>query len=344
VNKIRRRFTFDIEVNYDEIEPFDLVIKKGSSPIQMIGCYDKYKNKYYSFFYHKKVKIILPENIKSKTNKKLYLLLKKHFGTQKFVVKEGNFLSKESKRNWKCRYLYFNSEKLMIKAFMTFIKDITPDIYSGFFIETFDLVYIINRCRRLKISCKYLSPLYEVYVSHGKAKIRGSIVYDIPKMYAKYMGTHRHANSLKKIAESHLKRDDEHKITKTSESIIHEDWYDNDWKKFIEYCLTDVELCVLLEEELGLMDMNEGFERFTGTNPEFITFASHLIESIFNFIKPIYEKQILKNEYKIAFDTKRRMKIEPAGGGKVLTSKIGFYQKKANEIGSVDTFILTVKN
>lgn len=325
--KIRRRFTFDIEVDYDEIEPFDLVIKKGSSPIQMIGCYDSYKNKYYSFFYHKKVKIIPHEEIKNKLNKKLYLLLKKRFRTPKFVVKEGKFLSEESKREWKCRYLSFNNEKIMIKAFIVFIKDICPDIWSGFFIETFDLVYVINRCRRLKISCKYLSVLNEVYISHGRAKIRGSIIYDIPKLYAKYMGTHRHANSLKKIAESHLKRDDDHKITKTSENIMHEDWYDNDWKKFIEYCLIDVELCVLLEEELGLIDMSEEFEKFTGTNPEFITFTSHLIESIFNFIKPIYEEQILKNEYKIAFNTKRRTGFEPASGGKVLDSKEGFYKK-----------------
>ena len=324
---MRRRFTFDIEINYDEIDPFDLVIKKGSSPIQMFGCYDYYKNKFYSFFYHKNVKLIPAEEIKNKIDKKIYLMLKKHFGNQKFVVKEGFFNSTESGRKWKCRYLSFNNEKIMIRAFMKFVKDISPDIWSGFFIETFDLVYIMNRCKTLKVSYKYLSPLYEAYISHGRAKIRGSIIYDTPKTYAKYMGTHRHANSLKKIAESHLKRDDDHKITKTSESIINEDWYDNDWKKFIEYCLVDVELCVLLEEELELISMAEGFEKFTGTNPEFVFFPSHLIESTFNFIKPIYEEQVLKNEYKIAFNTKKRRKFEKAAGAKVLESKKGFYRK-----------------
>ncbi|KKN34310.1 hypothetical protein LCGC14_0795070 [marine sediment metagenome] len=324
---MRRRFTLDIEINYDEIEPFDLVIKKGSSPIQMFGCYDYYKNKFYSFFYHKKVKIIPLEEIKNKTDKKLYLLLKKHFGTQRFTVKEGNFISDESGRKWKCRYLDFNNEKVMIRAFMKLVKDLSPDIYSGFFVETFDLLYIINRCRTLKVSYNYLSPLQEVYLSHGRAKIRGSIIYDLPKTYAKYMGTHRHANSLKKIAESHLKRDDNHKITKTSGSIINEDWYDNDWDKFKKYCLTDVELCILLEEELELMNMAEGFEKFTGTNPEFIFFTSNLIESVLNFIKPIYEKQILKNKYKIAFNTKKRMKFESAAGALVLESQKGFYRK-----------------
>ena len=322
---MRRRFTFDIEVNYDEIEPFDLVIKKGSSPIQMFGCYDYYKNKFYAFFYHKKVKIIPSKEIKNKINKKIFLTLEKHFGNKKFVVKEGKFISEASKRKWKCRYLHFNNERVMINAFMKFVKDITPDIWSGFFIETFDLVYIINRCKTLKVNYSYLSPLHEVYISHGRAKIRGSIIYDIPKMYARYMGTHRHANSLKKIAETHLKRDDEHKITKTSDSIIHEDWYDNDWEKFINYCLVDVELCVLLEEELKLIKLSETFEKFTGTNPEFVFFASHLIESIFNFIKPIYEEQILNNEYKIAFNTKKRANFESASGALVLESIKGFY-------------------
>ena len=324
---MRRRFTIDIEVDMDETEPFDLVVKKGSSPIQMFGCYDQYRNKYYAFFYHKTVEITYFRDIKDETNKKLYVRLRKHFGTPRFVVKEGKFLSSQSKREWDCRYLYFNDEKIMIRAFMKFIKDILPDIWSGFFIETFDLVYTINRCKTLKISYKYLSPLYEAYVSYGRAKVRGSIIYDLAKTYAKYMGTHRHANSLKKIAEGHLKRDDDHKMTKTSENILHEDWYDNDWEKFIEYCLIDVELCVLLEEELELMSMAESFEKFTGTNPQFVLFASYLIESIFNFIKPIYEKEILNNEYKITFDTKKRTSFDPAGGGKVLDSKKGFYKK-----------------
>lgn len=317
---MRRILSFDIEVDWDKIEPFNLVVQKGSSPIQMIGAYDWFKNKYYSFFYHKNLKITPAKN------KKLFLLLAKRFNTNKFVVKDGKFNSSESKLSWNCRYLYFKNERTMLSSFMKFITDISPDIYHGFFIETFDLVYIINRCRTLNISSSHLSPLRTVYVSHGEANIRGSIIYDIPPMYAKFMGTHRHANSLKKIAESHLKRDDEHKITKTSESIINEDWYDKDWKKFIEYCLVDVELCVLLEKQLRLISRCEGFEFFTGVNPNFIGYTSHIIESFFSYIKPIYEKEVLNNKYKIAFDTKKYEIIERASGALVLPSIAGLYE------------------
>lgn len=330
MKNMRRIFTFDIEVDWDRIEPFNLVIKKGSSPIQMIGCFDWFKRKFYSFFYHKDVKMIdyskISKNNAKFTNKKIYLLLKKHLKIKDFVVEEKPFISSESKKEWDCRYLYFNNEKKMLRSFMKFVKDISPDIYHGFFVETFDLVYIINRCKSLSVGYSSLSCLGNVYVYEGNTVINGSIIYDIPALYAKFMGTHRHANSLKKIAETHLKRDDDHKITKTSESIIHEDWYEKDWKKFIEYCLIDVELCVLLEEQLGLINMCNRFEKFTGVNPIFIRYASHIIESFFNMIKPLYEKEVLKNKYNIAFPTKKKIKINRAVGAIVLESIKGFYK------------------
>jgi len=324
---MRRIFTFDIEVDWDKKEAFSLVITKGNAPIQMIGCFDFFKQKFYSFFYHKDVKLIdySTKNI-NKINKKHYELLKKFFKEKNFNVIEGKFNSSESKITWDCRYLDFNDERKMMTAFMKVVKELSPDIYNGFFIRTFDLVYIINRCKSLSVSSSYLSCLRNVYISNGEAYITGSVIYDIPDTYANFMGSHRHANSLKKLAETHLKRDDAHKITKTSDSIIDETWYDDDWDKFKEYCLIDVELCVLLEKQLGLINMCDKFEKFTGVNPRFVMNHSSVIESFFNMIKPLYEEKVLHNEYRIAFQTKSHKDMRKESGGLVLESIRGLYK------------------
>lgn len=318
---MRRIHTLDIEVDWNRIEQpnFKLVIQKGSSPIQMIGCYDLFKNKFLSFFYHKEV------NIKS-DNSKLKKILSKRFNSKLFNVLDGYYTSPESEITYPCRYIYFNNEKTMIKSYLKFIEDTNPDIWHGFNIEDFDLVYIINRCKTLLINYGKLSPIGEAYISYGRAVIRGSIIYDLIKDYAKWQGTHRHANSLKKLAESHLISKTGKKITKTSDSILNENWYTNkeEWNKFIEYCLVDVELCILLEKELGLIEINNQMEKFSGVNPLFVRYASNMIESLFNFLKSIYEKEILNNNYKIAFDTSVGQTLEKSSAGAlVLDNKQG---------------------
>lgn len=318
---MRRIHTFDIEVDWNRIEQpnFKLVVQKGSSPIQMIGCYDWFKNKFFSFFYNKTVKI-------KPDNSKLKKILSKRFNSGLFNIIEGYYTSPESEIKYPCRYLYFNNEKMMIKSYLKFIEDINPDIWHGFNIEDFDLVYIINRCKTLLINYGKLSPIGEAYISYGRAVIRGSIIYDLIKDYAKWQGTHRHKNSLKKLAESHLKSKTGKKITKTSDSILNESWYTNkkEWNKFIEYCLVDVELCILLEKELGLIEINNQMEKFAGINPLFVRYASNMIESLFSFLKPLYEKEILNNKYKIVFDTKLEQTLEGSSAGAlVLDNKPG---------------------
>jgi len=313
---MRRIHSLDIETEKEEGVPLNITLSRGSSPIQMIGCYDFFKNKFYSFFYHKNVKI----------NQKEIDLLSKRLGTKNFNATNGLFNSPESGIKWDCLYLDFDNEKTMLESYIKFIIDTSPDIWNGFFIKTFDLVYIINRCKTLGTSYSGLSPLKNVYISDGEANIQGSIIYDIPDTYAKFMGSHRHANSLKKVSETHLKRDDEHKITKTSESIINESWYEDDWDKFKEYCLVDVELCVLLEKKLGLIDMCDRYEKFTGVNPRYVLSATSIIESFFNMIKPIYEKEVLNNDYRIQFKTKEQSDMRRESGGLVLKSYREFYR------------------
>ena len=292
----------------------------------MIGLHDSFKNKFFSFFYHKDVEIKKPKEIKDKKDRELYILLSKYFGTRNFVVIDGTFHSSQSGYTYPCRYFYFNNERVMMNVYMRYLKDNNPDIWHGFFIETFDIPYIINRSKSLNINYSYMSPLRTAYIAHGYAEIRGSIIYDIPKNYAHFMGSHRYANSLKKVAESHLTDKDGNKLSKTSDRIVDEDWYDNDWDRFIEYCLIDVELCVLLEDKLGLIEKADRFEKFSGVNPKFVLFDSHIIESLCSYLKVIYEEKILKNKYKIAFDTKKKGKPEKSAGAIVLPSKKGFYK------------------
>lgn len=330
----KRIFCFDIEVEWNEIDPFKIVVKKGSSPIQTIGCWDSYNNRYYSFFYHKDLqlkedihktifkdkKIKELDNHKERENKILKFLRKK-LNTNEFIFHDGKFVSSESGNTYDCTYILFQREKVMLKSFMYFINDLSPDIYTGFNVEEFDLVYIINRCKSLRINYKYLSVLRNAYVSHGRASIRGNIIHDFQALYGDYMGTHRHKNSLKKVAESHLS------LSKTSDNILEEDWYykKQKWKEFIDYCLVDVELCVLLEDSLGLIRQAESLSNFTGVDPKFVHYDSHIMESIAYFIKPIYEREILNEKYKIAFPTKKYQKIPRSAGGFVFKSKKGLY-------------------
>jgi len=294
---MKRLCCLDIEVDWDRKQIFETVLKSGSCPIQTIQTYDSFNNKFYNFFYHPDEK---PR-----------------------IEKNKDYISEETGKKYHLITLWFNNEIKMLKKFMKYIYDTSPDVYTGHFIETFDLPYIINRCRNIGVPYRFFSPLMDVWVSKDRrgiptAKIRGSIVFDFAPLYAKIMGGSRFAGSLSSLAKTHLGLD------KLSHSILDEDWYENDRIKFRDYCFVDVELVLLLEEELGILDTANIMCDFSGVDPKFVTSYYKGIHTLALMRKKDYIRDILKNRYNIAISTKElHREYKKQKGATVLSAERG---------------------
>ena len=163
--------------------------------------------------------------------------------------------------NTEVDYRYFMNENTMLKDFIAFIQEYKPDVVTGWNSRFFDIPYIVNRIERLlgEEQVRYLSP-WKI-VKGGKITIQGreQQYYDIfgiagidyLELFRKYRGIGYESFALAHIANVEL----------GSEKLDHseyqnfKDFYEQDWDKFVDYNIRDVELVAQLEDKLGLIDL-----------------------------------------------------------------------------------------
>ena len=167
-----------------------------------------------------------------------------------YTLKYFTFLwSKTTINNNKENIFNFNNEIDMLKSFIEFISNISPDIISGFNVIDFDLSYIIARCRELKINYQKLSPINKVTTSvstlNGKKymniKIFGVSFIDIQEWYKQLRYGDVSSYALKNIAREEL--------NETQESINTDFEWNNNIDKLINYNITDVRLTLKLSQK-----------------------------------------------------------------------------------------------
>lgn len=161
---------------------------------------------------------------------------------------------------------YFNcgSERDLLKQFIQFWESEGVDVITGWNIERFDIPYIVNRCLSVvgEAVTKKLSPWGKVsteekFISNSFggeketiAKIMGVSILDYMAVYKKFtFGTHE-SYSLNAIAKEEL---DAEKLDH-SEFKDFNDFYENGFKKYIDYNIRDTELVRNLELKLRLLD------------------------------------------------------------------------------------------
>jgi DNA polymerase elongation subunit (family B) len=178
----------------------------------------------------------------------LYLVL----GCGEFTTSEENV------KYFKCN----NEHDLLIKFLDIWrSKAYAPDVVTGWNIEGFDIPYLVNRIRRVlgHNMAKKLSPweiIEEREVSIGTREpqiiynLVGIAVLDYMQMYKKFSFTNQESYRLDHIANVEL---GERKMDYSEYDSLF-GLYKNDFQKFIEYNIKDVDLVDRLDEKLKLME------------------------------------------------------------------------------------------
>lgn len=171
------------------------------------------------------------------------------FGTKPYAI-----------HNEKEKYIRCLNEKDLLSKFLRVWAILDLDIVSGWFIEMFDIPYLVNRIRKIigKESANALSPWRQIKErkvdsGFGKEETRyelvGISVLDYKELFDKFTYTTPENWKLDTIAHMIL---DEKKID-YSEFRDLDDLYSKDYDKFIQYNIKDVALVSRMEEKLKLI-------------------------------------------------------------------------------------------
>ena len=161
-------------------------------------------------------------------------------------------------------YFRFDSERALLQKFFEMWDRESPDIVTGWNIETFDIPYLVNRAKRLfdekKNPYRLLSPWKKVreYMMFGMGgkelqayAIMGVEILDYLSTYRKFTYVNQESYRLDHIAFVEL---GERKLDYSEQGSLHL-LYKNDYQKFIEYNIKDVELVEQLEGKMKLLEM-----------------------------------------------------------------------------------------
>lgn len=156
----------------------------------------------------------------------------------------------------KCR-----DESDLIRRFIEFWTRFHPDVVSGWNIKFFDIPYLVNRITKLfgEADAKKLSPwgrisAREAYVmnrEHQVYELDGVASLDYIELYRKFTYSQQESYRLDHIAHVEL---GEKKIDYSEYETLHQ-LYKEDYQKFIEYNVKDVELVEKLEDKMKLIEL-----------------------------------------------------------------------------------------
>ena len=158
-------------------------------------------------------------------------------------------------------YRVFWTEAEMLQDFHTWWSQNTPDIITGWNCNLYDIPYICRRIERIlgEKWKKSLSPWNRVYDREITIQGRRNIAYDITgvsildylDLYKKFTYTNQESYRLDHIA--HVELDDAKLDHSQYENF--KDFYTNDWDRFVEYNIHDVNLVDQLEDKMKLIEL-----------------------------------------------------------------------------------------
>lgn len=177
------------------------------------------------------------------------------FGVKDFDLSKTETLS--DKKDF--TYVKCTNEIDLLNRFLLFWDMVKPDIVTGWNIQLFDLPYLLARINRiLEDKSKLLSPWRIVnprpITISGRTQtaidILGVSVLDYFDLYKKFTYTTQESYKLDYIAQVELGRN---KLESNYETF--KDFYTNDWSRFVEYNIIDVELVDALEDKMKLIEL-----------------------------------------------------------------------------------------
>jgi len=157
------------------------------------------------------------------------------------------------------KYIKCNDEKELLLRYTLHMQ--TVDIITGWNVRFFDIPYLVNRIEKIcgKEIMKKLSPWGDVTLreieSFGSKKqtfnLKGVAILDYIELYKKFTYTAQESYKLDHIA--HVELGDS-KISYEEHGDLM-DLYTNDYQKFIDYNIKDVEIVDRLEDKMGLITL-----------------------------------------------------------------------------------------
>ena len=157
-------------------------------------------------------------------------------------------------------YIRCNSEKEIIKEFMTFWMRNYPDIITGWNCKFFDIPYLMNRINRLTDDkvVRNFSPWKYVekkeIVVRGRPKtvfsIMGIAMLDYIDLYQKFIPVSQESYKLDYIGKVELGVGKDEMPYETFR-----EWYTKDFQSFVDYNIQDVEIVDKLEDKLKLIEL-----------------------------------------------------------------------------------------
>jgi len=157
-------------------------------------------------------------------------------------------------------YLYFKSEELMLMRFLNDLRELGPDVLTGWNINFFDIPYIIRRATVVlgdewtnAISPWKLVKERRTFVKGNEEiqyDIAGVAILDYLDLYKKFTYGMQESYKLDHIAFVEL---GERKLENPTESF--KDFYTSHWDTFVKYNMKDVRLIDRLEDKMRLIEL-----------------------------------------------------------------------------------------
>ena len=158
-------------------------------------------------------------------------------------------------------YRVFWTEAEMLEDFVGWWVQNTPDIITGWNCNLYDIPYICRRVERIlgEKWKKSLSPWKRVHDREIIIQGRKNIAYDLTgvnildylDLYKKFTYTNQESYRLDHIAMVEL---DDAKLDHSQYENF-KDFYTNDWDRFVEYNIHDVDLVDRLEDKMKLVEL-----------------------------------------------------------------------------------------
>ena len=158
-------------------------------------------------------------------------------------------------------YYHFDDEVAMLNSFLYWWSSNPPEVVTGWNCRLYDIPYLCGRIDRIMGTkkMKLLSPWgiisHENIFINGREfntfDIAGVTTLDYLELYKKFTYTNQESYRLDYIAQVELGQ----KKLDHSEFDTFKDFYNGNWKKFVDYNIIDVELVDRLEDKMKLIEL-----------------------------------------------------------------------------------------
>jgi DNA polymerase, archaea type len=303
-----RTMNVDIETEYYGGSNSDM-----SRPIISIAFYDNYLNRIYVLAYHKDHKP----------------------GQEKYTLKSQIVKDADGKTiDIEVVKIIVSDEKDLLQLFKSFVINFDIDIFTGWNVQ-FDMIYILKRMEMLNLAPSEISPVGKYfykndaggatdsknpskYKKEKTVMIRGRAIIDVLKGYRRIKWKQVEGFRLDAVAKK------EFHTGKVEYVGWMGDFWKNDFNKFLEYNIHDVEMCLAIDKKYSVVDSLLGIKRIAGCELSDILYNSRILDTyILRYCKNkiVLPTKVYKPKTKEEEDNEEKVE-----GGFVLEPVVGLHR------------------